>query len=92
MMKSIFNLLFSKNNQPSFNNTSFHKAALQNVNSMEQVRKVESEISIFDKTVALDSYQVDEISFEEFKSSVRIERRKTPRKPGETRSAYSTKQ
>jgi hypothetical protein len=40
-----------------------------------------------------EDYQVSEISFDEFKSStLKVERRKLQRKPGETRRGYSTKQ
>ncbi|MES1988501.1 MAG: hypothetical protein V4440_10820 [Pseudomonadota bacterium] len=86
MMKSIFNLIFNKNTKSTF----------QNAGGMSQASRIsqdEPQFSIFDHALMNDDYQVAEISFDEFKSSaVKVERRKFPRKPGETRSTYSTKQ
>ena len=85
-MKSIFNLIFNKNTKSTF----------QNAGGMSQASRIsqdEPQFSIFDHALMNDDYQVAEISFDEFKSSaVKVERRKLPRKPGETRSTYSTKQ
>ena len=99
MMKSIFNLIFPKNNKSTFHNTSFYQhdlsnesKASNNSNQIKQAKAVEQEANIFETISSTDSYLVDEISLDEFKSSGRVERRKFPRKPGETRSAYFTKQ
>ncbi|MDI1361525.1 hypothetical protein [Methylotenera sp.] len=96
-MKSIFNFIFSKNTKSTFQNSSFQNSSFHNAAHISQASKIsknEPQLSIFDNAPINDGcYQVAEISFDEFKSStVRVERRKFPRKPGETRSAYSTKQ
>lgn len=95
-MKSIFNFIFSKNTQSTFPNSSFQNSSFHNASHISQastIVKNEPQVSIFDNLPINDDYQVAEISFDEFKSStVRVERRKFPRKLGETRSAYSTKQ
>jgi len=87
-MKSIFDLIFPKNTKSTFQHSSFHNAG-----HIKQTSKTEPQFSIFDNALLKEDYQVAEISFDEFKSSsLKVERRKSPRKPGETRSAYSTKQ
>lgn len=92
-MKSIFNLIFSKNTKSTFQNSSSRHSNFNNSGRSSQSRKTEPQFSIFDHAPMKEDYQVAEISFDEFKSStVKVERRKLPRKPGETRSAYSTKQ
>jgi hypothetical protein len=92
-MKSIFNLIFSKNTKSTFQNSSFQRSSYHNAGRSSQISKTEPQFSIFDNALMKEDYQVAEISFDEFKSStVKVERRKFPRKPGETRSAYSTKQ
>ena len=95
-MKSIFNFIFSKNTKSTFQNSSFQNSSFKTVSHISQASKIsknEPQLSIFDNVSINDEYEVAEISFDEFKSStVRVERRKFPRKPGETRSAYSTKQ
>jgi hypothetical protein len=95
-MKSIFNFIFSKNTKSNFQNSSFQNSSFHNADHFSKTSKNsknESQLSIFDNATISDDYQVAEISFDEFKSStIRVERRKFPRKPGETRSAYSTKQ
>jgi len=86
MMKSIFNLIFNKNTKSTFQNAG-------GMSQASRISQVEPQFSIFDHALMNDDYQVAEISFDEFKSSaVKVERRKFPRKPGETRSTYSTKQ
>ena len=86
MMKSIFNLIFHKNTKSTFQNAG-------GMNQASRMSQDEPQFSIFDHALINDDYQVAEISFDEFKSSaVKVERRKFPRKPGETRSTYSTKQ
>lgn len=93
MMKSIFNLIFSKNTQSTFQNSSFQQSSYRNAGYSNQISKTEPQFSIFDNVPLSEDYQVAEISFDEFKSStLKVERRKFPRKPGETRSAYTTKQ
>jgi hypothetical protein len=87
-MKSIFNFIFSKKTQSTSHNPSISMANQLQLNQ----GNIEPRYNIFTEAPIQDSYQVDEISFDEFKNSARIERRKFPRKPGETRSAYSTKQ
>jgi len=85
-MKSIFNLIFNKNTKSTFQNAG-------GMSQASRISQVEPQFSIFDHALMNDDYQVAEISFDEFKSSaVKVERRKFPRKPGETRSTYSTKQ
>ena len=92
-MKSIFNLIFSKNTQSTFQNSSFEQSSYSNTGRLNQTKKTEPQFSIFDNAPLKEDYQVAEISFDEFQSStLRVERRKLPRKPGETRSAYTTKQ
>ena len=92
-MKSIFNFIFSKNTKSTFQNSSFQRSSYDNAGRSSQTSKIEPQFSIFDNAPMKEDYQVAEISFDEFKSStVKVERRKFPRKPGETRSAYSTKQ
>ena len=92
-MKSIFNLIFSKNTKSTFQNSSSQHSSFNNSGRSSQTSKTEPQFSIFDNAPMKEDYQVAEISFDEFKSStVKVERRKFPRKPGETRSAYSTKQ
>lgn len=92
-MKSIFNLIFSKNTKSTFQNSSSRHSNFNNSGRSSQSSKTEPQFSIFDHAPMKEDYQVAEISFDEFKSStVKVERRKLPRKPGETRSAYSTKQ
>lgn len=93
MMKSIFNLIFSKNTKSTFHNSSYQQSSLSNAGHSKKISKNEPQFSIFDNAPLKDDYQVAEISFDEFKSStLKVERRKFPRKPGETRSVYSTKQ
>lgn len=96
MMKSIFNFIFPKNTKSTFQNSSFESSSFQNAGRINQAIKTsnnEPQFGIFDHALINDDYQVAEISFDEFKSStVKVERRKFPRKPGETRSTYSTKQ
>lgn len=93
MMKSIFNLIFSKNTNLAFQNSSFQHSSYHNTGSSSQTSESEPQFSIFDNAPMKEDYQVDEISFDEFKNStLKVERRKFQRKPGETRSAYSTKQ
>ena len=92
-MKSIFNLIFSKNTQSTFQNSSFEQSSYSNTGRLNPTKKTEPQFSIFDNATLKEDYQVAEISFDEFQSStLRVERRKLPRKPGETRSAYTTKQ
>ena len=95
-MKSIFNFIFSKNTKSTFQNSSFQNSSFHSAGHISQSSKIsknEPQLSIFDSAPINDDYQVAEISFDEFKSStVRVERRKFQRKPGETRSTYSTKQ
>ncbi len=90
-MKSMFNFIFSKKTKSTFQNSNFYNAG-----HTIQTRKIsenESQLSIFDNVPKSDSYQVTEISFDEFKSSaVSVERRKFPRKTDGTRSAYSIKE
>lgn len=89
-MKSIFNFIFSKKTKSTFQNSSFYNAG--HTIQARKISKNEPQLSIFDNVPKNDGYQVVEISFDEFKSStVSVERRKFSRKPGETRSAYSTK-
>lgn len=86
MMKSIFNFIFPKNTKSTFQNAG-------GMNQASRMSQDEPQFSIFDHALIKDDYQVAEISFDEFKSSaVKVERRKFPRKPGETRSVYNTKQ
>lgn len=90
-MKSIFNLIFSKNTQSAFKNSSLQNAG--HISQASKISKNEPQLSIFDYAPIDDDYQVAEISFDEFKNSaVSVERRKLPRKSGETRSTYCAKQ
>lgn len=92
-MKSIFNLIFSKNTKSTFQNYSSQLSSFHNTERSNQTSKTEPQFSIFDHAPIKEDYQVAEISFDEFKSAtVKVERRKLPRKLGETRRAYSTKQ
>jgi hypothetical protein len=79
-MKSIFNSIFSKNSNLIFQNQGNHNLDDQNIPNFSSYES---------KPPRID-YEVAEISFEEFKNSVTIERRKHSRKPGETRSEYRT--
>jgi hypothetical protein len=94
-MKSIFNFIFPKNTKSTFQRSNTQKASIHEADRFSQASKVsknDPQLSIFENVPLNDDYQVAEISFDEFKSSaVRVERRKFPRKPGETRSIYSTK-
>ncbi len=88
MMKSILNLIFFKNAQPAYQSSSFQHEA-----SSVPAIKVEPQFAMQNNVTLKEDYQVAEISIDEFKSAtLRVERRKFPRKPGETRSSYSTKQ
>jgi len=95
-MKSIFNFIFSKNTKPAFQKASTRNSNVHNAGHTHQASKIsknEPQLSIFDHVLMDDDYQVAEISFDEFMSStLRVERRKLPRKSGETRSTYCTKQ
>jgi hypothetical protein len=92
-MKSIFNLIFSKNTKSTFQNYSSKHSGIHNAGRSNQTSKTEPQFSIFDNAPMKEDYQVSEISFDEFKSStLKVERRKLQRKPGETRRGYSTKQ
>ncbi len=87
-MKSILNLIFFKNTQPAYQSSSFQHEA-----PSKPTIKVEPQFAMQNNVALKEDYQVAEISFDEFKSATLIiERRKLPRKPGETRSAYTTKQ
>jgi hypothetical protein len=81
-MKSIFNSIFSKNNKPIFQNQSNHNLDSKDI----------PHFSILESKPQKSDYEVAEISYEEFKNSVLMERRKHPRKSGETRREYLTKQ
>ena len=87
-MKSILNLIFFKNVQPAYQSSSFQHEA-----PSRPLIKVEPQSAIQHNATLKEDYQVAEISLDEFKNAtLTVERRKFPRKPGETRSSYTTKQ
>lgn len=82
MMKSIFNSIFSKNAKPIF----------QNHNYQNQDNEDIPHFAISENGPMKCDYEVAEISYEEFTRPAIQERRKTPRKSGETRSTYKSTQ
>ena len=78
-MRFSFNSLFSKNTKPNYQIHDDQNSEHENVYHFSM-----SEI----KPKQID-YEVAEISYEEFTKSVLFERRKHPRKLGETRKAYN---
>jgi hypothetical protein len=91
-MKSIFNYIFPKNTKSTFQKPYVQHSSLYNPDYVTKGSRTESELSFFDNIPMQNSYEVAEISFEEFKNTVKVERRKSPRKSNETRSVYTTKQ
>lgn len=87
MMKSIFNSIFSKNAKPTFQNHKYQNQGHQNQDNEEILH-----FSISENGPMKCDYEVAEISYEEFIRPAIQERRKTPRKSGETRSTYNATQ
>ena len=79
IMISIFDSIFRKNVKQNFQNPSDSDYVFQNmpVFSISEIKPIKN------------NYEVAEISYEEFTKSVTYERRKQPRKQGETRRAYT---
>jgi hypothetical protein len=76
-----FNLdsIFPKNSKPMYQNQGNQNSEYENVHhfSISAIKPIQND------------YEVAEISYEEFTNSVLLERRKQPRKLGETRRAYN---
>ncbi|MDP1766285.1 MAG: hypothetical protein Q8K83_05215 [Methylotenera sp.] len=87
MMKSIFNSIFSKNAKPVFRSPNYQNQEHQN-NDNEDI----PHFAISENGPLKCDYEVAEISYEEFTRPDIQERRKTPRKSGETRSTYNLAQ
>lgn len=81
-MKSIFNSIFSKNAKPSHQAQHFVNQRDENI----------PHFTITENTSKQSDYEVAEISYEEFTQAALLERRKAPRKQGETRSTYFNQQ
>ena len=79
-MKSIFNFIFPKNTKSTFQKSYAYQSKSHQVDNLSKAKNAETKISIFDKIPMQNSYEVAEISFDEFKNSRNIERRKLPRK------------
>lgn len=86
-MKSIFNSIFSKNAKPIFQNHSY-----QNQDHQSHDNEDIPHFAISENGPLKCDYEVAEISYEEFTRPAIQERRKTPRKSGETRSTYNSTQ
>ncbi|NOU25866.1 MAG: hypothetical protein HOO90_10090 [Methylotenera sp.] len=81
-MKSIFNSIFSKNSKPAYHAQGYANQSDENI----------PHFTITENKSMQSDYEVAEISYEEFTKAALLERRKAPRKQGETRSTYFNQQ